>query len=483
MNLLWIRILNFLLLTNQLTHKKIAKAIRQAIVNNILPLGTVLPTRKDVAIYLKIPKAEVNAAWKRLELSYHLIHNTRGVFWIVSVMPVNRGRNEPAEVVPVQQSYRRRIFLNQVTYNDSAEEIKSVRNLLKKAFDFMEFREGSNGEYGLDAELVAEMRTIVNGAIYSRYSQDELLYSQDAKLLMYQICAALVSPKAIAVIIGPAPVWVMHAFLETGRKVELIGADQIGLPISELEMVLKRCTVGMLYMSSRSPAPSLYALNLKGIEELSALTRTYKFVILEHDRYAGSLSGNENQLVKVFLEQKNILLYVRTLSSINSELNKINILTGPAKIILLIKKKMLNSSTPLSPVMVSKIIQMVRRNVIYQAETRVAEVTANMNAVAKEVLLESGLWNPDGIVAREGWFFHLEPVYGELPEYAYEKLAEDRIYIFNYWKYTGILNGKNGIMISIADYYDEKRLRQDLEYLTARLSRMLIMPDIKAVIN
>jgi hypothetical protein len=121
--------------------------------------------------------------------------------------------------------------------------------------------------------------------------------------------------------------------------------------------------------------------------------------------------------------------------------------------------------------------------VIYQAETRVAEVTANMNAVAKEVLMESGLWNPDGIVARAGWFFHLEPVYGELPEHAYERLAEDRIYIFNYWKYTGILNGKNGIMISIADYYDEKRLRQDLEHLTARLSRMLIMPDIKAVIN
>jgi len=483
MNSLWIRILNYLLETDQLTAKKIARAIRLEILDNTLPLGTVLPMRKDVASFLKISRAEVDAAWNRLEDGYHLIYRSNREFWIVSVMPVNRGEEEPAAAVPIAQSRRRKIYLNQVTYNDDAEQNRSVGNLMKRTINYMELRDGMHGDAEMDAGLVAEMRTIVNGSIYSRYGQEELVYSQDAKMLMFQLCAAVVSPKAIAVIIGPAPLWVFNAFREAARKVQLIDAENDGLPINELAKVMKNNTVGMLYLSSRSPSPISYKLNLDRIDELSGLIRGHKVVILEHDQFAGSLLANENLLAKAFLDQKIMLLYMRTLSSINSELAKVNILAGPAKVIQLIKKKMLNSSNLISPAMASKIIQMVRNSLLCQAEARVAELTRKMNAVAKEVLLAAGLFNPDGIISRDGWFFHLDPLYGEFPENVFEKLVDDRIYIFNFRDYTGALNLKNGIMISIADYFDEQRLRQDLEYLIDRLSKMLVTIDIKAFIN
>ena len=391
---------------------------------------------------------------------------------IVSVLPKKYTANITSATVRVQRAHGRPIWFNEESVRDTDPAIKGLKNSLRKSCDIFERLSNQQLSAETNYGMIAEMRAKVNHYAFASYSQDELIYTQCYKAAIYRIAAALLN-RGIFVMAGSGPVAISNAVLAARKKVEFIGSDEYGLCLTELEQLCKEKKVGIVYFSSRlyNAFPNVHSFGR--METLLALQRIYKFKIIEDDNFAYSSEHTANQFMDLIFEKKVDVIYIRPYFLISSELSKIVLIAGPAKIIALINRQLQVTCNTMSAASINGLYVMARRKGFIKYENRIKKAMVKSNLLARTIFNESGLWKEQGISYPEGWHFCLEPIEGKLPHNYYELLSKAGVFVINPADYGNNADQVNKVNISIAGYLSSQHLQADLKTLLALLEEML----------
>lgn len=457
----------------QISSVEIALRMKRFILNNSLPAGTAIFAKDVLVKYLGVPKVRVDDAFSQLEKDDHLIdhcHEKRAR--VVPVLPKKYQKSQPVMPVKNNVSHGRQFFFNLKSVGFVDPGTKGLVFKLRRSCDVFNAKNYHHKENDINQLLIAEMRARLNHSLGTNYAQNELIYSNDERFSIYQICATHLAARAVFVMAKPFPEHVNKSVLALGRGVKIIGADQEGMLMTELEELCSVEKVGVVFISSRAHYPFHHQLSLSRIHDLVRLARLYKFTIIEHDPYAPYFENCANLFMETIHGLRLNVIYHTSFSLISPASKAINIIAGPPKLISPITHRLVNTGTILSGAMANALHDMLKNEVFQKYEVKVNKGIKQINQIAREVLKEEGDWELEGISTLHGWHLYLKPVKGNLPENAYSTLEKLGIHVVDPDQYSDN-SYKNGIMISIVSYINDKRLVRDLKVLTQNLREMI----------
>jgi len=465
MNPLWKRILDLDFQPGQSKHQVIARAIRTAILDKSLPLGSSVPPYRKIADHLQIDNNIVTAAWKELRDAHELITTSRskGTF-VVSELPKKKGIKVSPETADTKFFNPRKLQFDQETILPFDNVIKGLDSTLYKGSrHYTHLLSSRERKLKVLPALVNQLRNMINNVTACSYAEEELYYSEGYEPLIYHICAILLPARSIFVMTSPASVMVKNAVNAAGRKTAFIDAGQSDISIENLDMICSTTKVGIVHLSSRSVYPVYRSLNELTINRLLALQRKYKFVIIEDDRHAGFYRKTPNLLMEMVYRSKAKVIYLRPVSFIHPDLHTINIMAAPAKLTAEISNKFRHTGKSFSAAAALSLNDLIEKKILYKYESKVLKTRNEVVKKAVRILRESELWKADGLMCNKGYFFYLELRKGILPGNIVDLLAQSHIYVMDPadYAYDPALN--NRISISIAAYMDDKHLVNDLD--------------------
>lgn len=460
----------------ELTPGRIARTLKAAILDDSLPLGTLLPARTAFVRTLKVPRDSVDLAFALLESTYHLVRRTNSKISVVQVLPEVYQKTPPLSARRLTPAPGRLSFFNGLAVNGLNQEAKLIRNEWRKCIEVAEALPPQARKLQVDQSLVTELRIKVNTALYARYKQEELLYSPDYRQLISLISQLLVSSQQVWAMIRPASREVANAVGSGGKKVCWIDQQEQENWLEALERCCRRYRVGVFYLSSRGGDLRSKPCPADALSRLLVLQKKYRFVIVEDDRYASCHERSFHPLMRLLYGSKADVLYLRSLSLLCDELAAVNIIAGPLRLIGRIRSKLLSVSSLMPAVMAAGLFRMLRTRKLQVLENRMLRAMESARSTAWEILSASGNWKTEGISAGEGSFVHLEPVRGIFIAQAYELLLAQGIYVMNPADYIWGSCPCNRVTLNLISYLrEEERLKKDLNKLSEIIMKLIVL--------
>lgn len=460
---LWKKILNIEFEPQQLKSKLIVLAIIEAINNESLPFGAAIPTYRVIAKYMNIKKHILEEVWRELKDDYRLIETSgsRGTHI------VSKWKKE------LVVSHRRQLLFDQETIMQLNEGIKGIQAPLSRSYELFSALSAKQKQGEVIPGLISHFRIMINNETASVYTEDHLDYTQDYQSLIRRICSALLPLKKVFVMFKSASSLVKDAVKDAGNRLKIIGNEDGNDIIAELETLCKQQNVGMVYLRSRLSYLANGSLSVVVIRQVLSLQQKYKFIIIEDDRYAGLYGQLPNVLMNNIYDINTAVIYLRPVTMIHPELNSINIMAAPAKLIRAVKKKPAFKGNLIPAMMAFGLCDLMNRGILIKYESKVFKEMLGLIEVTRQVLNKADLWKEEGIMHNEGWFFYLQPISGKLPEDVGALLEAQQIFIINSADYASGSDFKKGILISIASYLYNKWLIRDLNRLNDFLRNII----------
>lgn len=460
---LWKKILDIEFKPQQLKSKLIVSAIIEAINNESLPLGAAIPTYRIIAKYMNIKKHILEEVWRELKDDYRLIETSgsRGTH-IVSKLK--------KELVV---SHRRQLLFDQETIMQQNEGIKGIEAPLSRSYQAFSALNAKQKQLEVIPALINHFRIIINNETASVYTEAHLDYTQDYQLLIWRICAALLPQKKVFVMFKSGSVLVKNAVSEAGNRVRNIANENGNDVIADLEALCKQQNVGIVYLRSRLPYLANGSLSVLLIKQILSLQQKYKFIIIEDDRYAGLYGQLPNLLMNNIYDINTAVIYLRPVTMIHPELNSINIMAAPAKLIRAVKRRPAFKGNLMAAMTAFGLRDLMNKGILVKYESKVFKEMMGLIEVTRQVLSRAELWKEEGIMHNEGWFFYLEPISGKLPEQVGGLLEAQHIFIIDPVDYASGPYSKKGILISIASYLHNKWLIRDLNSMNDFLRNII----------
>jgi len=475
---------------------------KQAILNNSLPQGTLLPTCKMIARCVKADYNAVKKAFVLLAKDNILIkvkgNDQESVEAVQSEEAVQPQKASQPKEPQVALQYRVALQLPEI----AASKIQDVYKVQPKnhqtrlLFDLQSPNENDkfcraleklwqghcknavplvSGQPvgGIEDKLILGLREIVNRDLCASYSQAQLTYSFGYLPVIGQISKAFLKRHSF-VMCTPASTDIQKVVRRAGKQVVVLNAASPNEMLKALELECETSSVGIFYLSSRISFPSGTSLNIQQIEQLLRLQEQYKFIIVEDDRYASIYPNTPNVFMGHIYQRKVAVIYLRPLTHVNEFLNTINIIAGPKKLICRLKSVMKDSNDKPRLVVLKALSDLVLSTSVSSYEKRINRAVKKINILTQQVLEESGLWKQEDINVKGGWYFFLRPKNGRLPTDFYQELASRHIYVIDPKQFDFPAYTEPGLIISIAGYLHDSSLRHDLEVLNSHLKEMII---------
>jgi len=443
--------------------------------DHTIPPGALIPSTKMIARNLKIPPEIVIDAFNELTDKWCLLKKEKkDLRYRVDPILQEALENEDGVVCKTEVNPRqRKLMFNFERPRESDEVSRALINLWQKRCVNIAPWAEEQVEYSMYDKLILDFRTIVNLGTSASYSQQELLYTLDYPHLIMQISMSLLG-RSVFVTIGTASEMVKNAVTATRKKIIVLDAYRPEEVLMALERECIRRKVGIFYMSSRPNFGLIQPWSSANVEALLQLQAKHEFLILEDDRYASNYPNSDNFLMEQIFQRNADVLYMRPFTHINTDIGMFNLIAGPKMLIKKLRLIMDSASKGTSAKFSRVLHEMISSKEIGQYEKKINRATMAANTIAREVFLNSGLWKEEGIMVTEGWYFLLRPIAGRLPEDYFQQLTAQRIYLMNPRHFNLLKDAEMGVIISIAGYLHDDRLKGDLETLMTQLSGLLI---------
>lgn len=448
-------------------------AIRTGIMDKKLALGSSVPPYRQLAELMGLHKSILAKVMSRLKAEKLIVTNRRRGTKIVNHLPNKRGASKrklkaqentiPKETLSfdqrtLTQKNKLTLKLNKAYYSAT----RHSQNLSGKELNMTVF------------PVLTERLTVWSSKVLDSYlTEKQVFYGQGYPNFLHIICAVLLPPKMAIVVISPLPRQVLTAIdLGTGN-VEYVYTGQHGLAIDELEKRCRQGRVGMVYMSSRLSCPFNFLQLQEKIRRLQELQKKYGFVILEDDRYAGFYDYTPNMLMENTKGTDAKIIYCRPLTLSQLELNRINIITGPQKLIGEVIKRCQKTGFVLDSVTAHALQEILSTGLLAKMGRRVRREIGAANKTIRNILLNSALWEAEGCCYKTGWFFYLVPRKGSFPEDVYKLLENNGFSVPDLHVFDTLPELQRGILISTAAYVGNEFLERDLNSLNQFLKNII----------
>lgn len=456
---LLMKILDSILFTFDSKPKVLAFGIYNAVRNKVLPLGSLLPPYRVVAAYLKLDPNIVLDAWKDLRDDYKIIITSgKGGTRIVSAFPGELTPYQKLGTLPQTDTYR--VYLERKTIVESktgSTEMRSLYNKHKNIFGNLTAQELKERN---DLELLPAFKSLMNHSLATPFTSTQIFYMQDYELLFKCLCMVLVTGKRKFVMSRPSSTAIEKIVEYAGKEIVIVASKGLAIFMDDLERICKEDRVAVVYIGADILLSKYQFPDSKGMKKLMELQKTFKFMIVVDDRFPG-LSKIADSLKPHITGNKSAFVYIRPLTIIHSELNSINIIAAPKRIVALLEKK-LRGIILVDPLKGAVGSYLLTQRFLSRQEIKIFKAIAVFQKMARKELLSSGLWQEKYIDHNIGWQFYLVPVNKALPDDIFQRLSQSKIFTIDPASYNiGSTNNK-GIVISIAYYLNDKILTKDL---------------------
>lgn len=476
LSLLWASILDLkftLGCSNQINAWEIARAIEKAIKNKSLPFGAPLPTVRQVAVHLMpvVSKAAVEIAWLILKNDLRLIETQTGRGTCV-VMAFPEIETAPKMTMDFRHHHRVARF-NKEFIPPTDRTVKGLDDKLFKEIRQNWFPDDYKMGKKIIPQLVNALLRVVNSSLCSTYKEDELYYAQDHQQLIDHICRSLMSSaRKSFVMADTAPLLVREAVTGAGFQVIIVQTDSSGMMMENLEEILSKRNVGIVYVRNRSVMPCRQILDAESVERLLQLQLKFKFILIEDDQYATFYKDKLHLLMKKALHRKSNVIYIRPVSRVHQAFVDLYIVVAGAKSI----KSLIELFQKVGKIVCARfcctISILFHENILRKYEAKMHRETENIIMKARSLLQESGLWKREGLFCENGWFFYLEPRCGSLSADIIDRLQKEHIYTMDISNFDR-KHVKNSIILSIAAYLDGDHLEDDILRLNEVIHKVI----------
>ena len=445
-------------------------AIRTGILNKKIPLGTQAPAYRQIAEFLGLHKSIVMKVMSKLKAEKLTVaDSTRGT-WIADHLPNKRGsskkKKDNMEVIEKLLFDQKTLMPN----HELTEKLSTSYRSALKHNEMLTTQERNMTDFPLLSEQVA---IIINKALQSFFTKTQIFYAQGYRTFIHFICAALLPPKMMILVISPVPRQVREAISSATSRVEYVSTDRYGIALDELEKRCRQGKVGMVYMSSRISCPYDYPQLPEKTNRLLDLQKQHDFIILEDDRDAGFYEYMPNMLMERAKEIDTKIVYLRPFTLGHPDLNRINIIAGPENLIGQVRDRCKKTGFILDAVIAHALQEILKTSLFTKTETKVRNEIKAINKSIRTILSDSGLWEEEGYSSTKGWFFHLVPLQGNLPQNVYELLEKNGFGVVDLRVFENGAELRRGILISAAAYLGNNNLEKDLNRLIQFLKSII----------
>ena len=473
--LLWRRILDLQLdksCSNQVIARVIAQAIAEAIRNNSLPLGSALPTTREIAEHLMptVNKATVDVAWSILKNELKLIVTQYGHGTHV-VSTFREITNDPASSADLV-THSRSAHFNSEFILPTDRTIKGLITAMHK--EIIKYPVPNDYKIGnkIAPHLVNALLKVVNNSLCSTYKYDELYYAQDLQQLIHHICNVAMSSRKIFVMTDTVSLLVRAAVMGAGYKIKIVKTDSSGILMGSLEEIVSWRNVGIVCVCSRTVMPGRHILSPERMDRLLELQKEFKFHIIDYDQYAGFFEDNLHILMDKARHRKANVIYIRPVSRMHQDFADVHIVVARAKLIGLLTEKFQNVGKIMDSRLSHMLGELFRKKMFPKYESRIRSKMGATIIKARKLLVDSGLWKREGLSCENGWFFYLELSHGQLPADIISMLKKEHIYMMDTSDFDSNYVQKI-IVLSTAAYLDGDHLEDDINRLNETINRVI----------
>lgn len=432
-----------------------------AIYEDTLPLGTRLPTIREVAKCIKAPRRKVELAWIELKRDRYIVtYNRKGSFVASYVAePFGISLRKIDEVAKVEKIYSARFDQECIIeWNAGSTGFQAEWNkTLKRCADLTL----SERKAKYNPTLLRQFERMLTTQLAYSFSGEEVYLTDDYQQLIIYLCDMLLTGDKVLVLTKPVQSLVKIAASIADKDLVYIGSDDQGMLMNELEQICIERNVAVVYLSSGAPFPINYLGSPERISLLMELQRKYKFVIILDDRYPGFVKI-PNLLGNLANGRNGSIIYLRPVSLLHPDLNEINIIAAPKRIMRRLKQRFVHRSRLMPITMGKALTLMIQAGTLARYELKAKKIMRELVLTAKTKLIKSGLWKELYLHKHQGWFFYLEPANGDFLEDAFEQLGEANISIIDPAGYdTGSMFNK-GLLISTSAYLNTAQMKKDM---------------------
>lgn len=448
-------------------------AIRTGIIDKKLALGSSVPPYRQIAELMGLHKSILAKVMSRLKEEKLIVTNRRRGTNIVDHLPNKRGASKNKLKAQEDRIPKETLSFDQRTLTQKNKLTLKLNNAYHSATRHSQNLTAKELNMTTFPLLTERLTAWSNNVLKSYLTEKQVFYGQGYPNFLHIICAALLPPKMMIVVACPLPRQVLTAIDLGTASVEYVYTGQDSIPIDELEKCCRQGRVGMVYMSSRLPCPFNFLQLQEKITRLLDLQNKYGFVILEDDRYAGFYEYMPNILMDRTKGTNAKIVYFRPLTLSQLEMNRINIITGPEKLIGQVIKKCQKTGFVLDSVTAHAVQEILSTSLLAKMGRRVRREIGAANKTICDILLNSALWEAEGCCYKLGWFFYLVPRKGRFPEDVYKLLENNGFSVPDLHVFDTLPELQRGILISTAAYVGNEHLERDLNSLNQFLKNII----------
>lgn len=280
---------------------QIHRQIRQLILAGDLPVGTRLPSERELADLLNINRTTVSKAYQEL-FADGLVEGQVGRGTIVCAIPTEVGATQPlpwfsyfADIGRQSQNPLHDLFVlsDQENFISFAHGVPDptkhpVENFTQATLRVLKQRGAEAFQFdtykSVDAFLETLVQLVARQGIQA--GPENIMVLTGAQQGLDLLARAFIMPGDTVVVESPAYVGALGAFREAGASFIEIPVDEAGLRVDILERVLRRHTPRLIYTMPTYQNPSGTVMSMERRQAILALAQRYHIPIIEDDPYS-----------------------------------------------------------------------------------------------------------------------------------------------------------------------------------------------------
>ena len=382
--------------------QQIVHAVIEEVRRGRLKPGTLLPGSRELAESLGVNRKTIVIAFAELQAQGWLSSETRRGTFVADNLPLPDAGRVRAVKMPETPFFRSSRVAAQLTadlapqdmlaFDDGAPELRHVpvdtlarayRDSLRSTLQRRRLGYGDpRGSVGLRASIAAML-----GAERGLSSSAEnLCLTRGSQNGIFLVAQTLVSPGDTVVVERLSYPPAREAFRRAGADIAVVGVDDQGLIVADLERVCRRKPVRAVYVTPHHHFPTTVCMTPERRMRLMQLASQFGFAIVEDDYDHDFHFTHQPMLPLAAFDGAGCVIYVGSLSKLLSPSLRIGYVSAPKALITRIAAEVVMVDRQGDPAMEAAIAQFIEAGGLHRHTRKMMRLYAERRDQFAEVL-------------------------------------------------------------------------------------------------
>ena len=446
--------------SNEAIAKYIAIEIVRRVIDERLEFGTLLPTQGKLAEILELPMSILRLVWNLLSEHYCVIKSNRGGG---SVIIASMSENEKLRINKlIERDLEPPV--KRLLDNEYVQDFGKERNreLLQVAAANVGFCAAKYNQKIIPELITAFVEDVSRKRGYD-FTNKEVSYADDISELITYCAQIYCAKKQDVVVFAPISGVIVNAIGKAKRKITYLVQENADQVLKEFTLRCKANKVGIVYVGPTAPFPSLFERDAAFWQRLHELQKKYHFKFLLDDSFPYNIEIPE--LFNGIDPGTNTSVISINAKSSYHKYAKLRVIAGCVQDLKKLEKKYEPKGKLVDPSLGYGLLELMKGNKLREYEKEHFQLLDGLVAVAKDLLLASGLFVDEYIHKHQAYFFYLELKSGRLPKNLYKQLKKHHVCFMDPERYQTGPFYKEGILISMANFSHRNSVETTLKYL------------------